>query len=433
MTALAKGQNGPLAVDDVVISLRIGAPADLSALLVTERGTVRSDADFVFFNQPTGPGVQLRPAAGSRSAVLAVALRAVPADIAQIRAVIALDDPGSTFGAGAAPIAHVSDAAGNPLYEYAVEGLSSESIVIALELYRRNSEWKVRAVGQGYAGGFAALVTDHGVSVEDEPAAFSPPQPDSAVRHAAPQQQDSPVRSVAGEEKLSLVKREKLNLRKQEVAKVLLTKGASGVRARVLLVIDKTGSMAREYSNGVVHRVVERMVPVAIQLDDDGELEPYLYARGYAKLPNVTVAEVDAWCATYIHLSGTHAGIDYGKLGASNDELPIIGHILQASASSTLPVLVLFFTDGGFSKKAQIAALMRDASRLPVFWQFIGLGKNKFGMLHELDTLSGRVVDNAGFFAVPDIDRLSDAELYAKLLEEFPAWLRAAKDAQIVR
>ncbi|MFB8005270.1 TerD family protein [Nocardia sp. NPDC056000] len=166
-TSLVKGQNGPLTVDNLVISVQVAAPADLSALLVTEQGRVRSDADFVFFNQPIGPGVRLRPSAPGQPAALTISLAQVPPDIAQIRAVITLDQPGATFGGMPAPIAVVAEATGNPLYDYRIGDLSTESIVIALELYRRANAWKVRAVGQGYAGGFAALVTDHGVTVDD--------------------------------------------------------------------------------------------------------------------------------------------------------------------------------------------------------------------------------------------------------------------------
>lgn len=166
---LVKGQNGPLSVHELVISVEVAAPADLSALLVTPAGTVRTDADFVFFNQPSGPGVTLRPGAPGAPAVLAVSLDAIPADIEQLRAVITLDDANGSFGQLSAPVARVSDTAGNSLYEYRIEGLSTESIVIALELYRRQGSWKARAVGQGYAGGFAALVTDHGVRVDDAP------------------------------------------------------------------------------------------------------------------------------------------------------------------------------------------------------------------------------------------------------------------------
>ncbi|RJO76883.1 stress protein [Nocardia panacis] len=173
---LVKGQNGPLTVSDVVISVQLSAPADISALLVTEAGRVRSDADFVFFNQPAGPGVNLRPGPAGQPAALAVSLQAVPPEIAQIRAVITLDDQSGEFGRLPAPAAYIADASGNQLYEYRIEGLSSESIVIALELYRRQGGWKVRAVGQGYAGGFSDLVTDHGVNVDAPPQqAYSPP------------------------------------------------------------------------------------------------------------------------------------------------------------------------------------------------------------------------------------------------------------------
>lgn len=183
-TTLVKGQNGPLSAPTVEITVDLATAGDLSALLVTDSGKVRTDADFVFYNQPSGPGVTLQPGAGIGT--LSISLAAVPADISQVRAVITLEN--GTFGAVAPPVARVS-AGGQPLYEYRIDGLSSESIVIALEVYRRGGDWKVRAVGQGYAGGFAALVTDHGVSVDDAPspaAAPPPPPPSQPVQNTAP-------------------------------------------------------------------------------------------------------------------------------------------------------------------------------------------------------------------------------------------------------
>ncbi len=223
-TSLSKGQNGPLNTSDLVISIELQAPADLSALLVTDSGKVRTDADFVFFNQPTGPGVRLQPGAAGQPASLAVTLGEVPADIARVRAVITLDNPNTTFGQSAPPIARVSDANGNLLYEYRIDGLSTESIVIAAEIYRRESSWKVRAVGQGYAGGFAALVTDHGVSVDDAPASSAPaaapvappPRPVTPpltpTPPPAPQPVAAPPAPSSGE--VSLVKGRTVNLTK---------------------------------------------------------------------------------------------------------------------------------------------------------------------------------------------------------------------------
>lgn len=205
-TQLSKGQNGPLNATDLIISVELSTAADLSALLVSDTGKVRSDADFVFFNQPTGPGVQLQPSANGQPANLAITLDAIPTDIARIRAVITLDNTNATFGQCAPPIARISDTAGNKLYEYRIDGLSSESIVIAAEVYRRQDNWKVRAVGQGYAGGFAALVTDHGVNVDDAPAPTAATPPPPAHPPATP--------PTPGPSEVSLVKGRTVNLTK---------------------------------------------------------------------------------------------------------------------------------------------------------------------------------------------------------------------------
>ncbi|MCU1639846.1 MAG: stress protein [Nocardia sp.] len=200
VATLVKGQNAALTAHDVVVSVQVAAPAELSALLVTEQGKVRSDADFVFYNQPSGPGVRLQP---GQPPSVAVSFVQVPAEIAQIRAVITLENAGSNFGQIAPPTAIVSDAAGNRLYEYQIADLSAESIVVAVELYRRQGSWKVRAVGQGYAGGFAALVTDHGVSVDDAPRTSMPaaspyptqPPPAPLPPAAPPQSPVAPTQS----------------------------------------------------------------------------------------------------------------------------------------------------------------------------------------------------------------------------------------------
>jgi hypothetical protein len=237
---------------------------------------------------------------------------------------------------------------------------------------------------------------------------------------------------VPGEERLSLVKRQALDLRKHEVHRILLTKGAQAERARVVLVIDKTGSMYQEFKSGLVHRVVERMVPVATQLDTDGSLETYLYAKTFARLPDLRVADLESWPAEFLHMNGTHGGINYRKLGGSNDEIPILTELAGTVRPGDPPTLVLFFTDGGFYKRKEITRIITDAAALPIFWQFVGLGANDYGLLEKLDDLAGRVVDNVDFFALDDVDRVTDAELYRRLLTEFPDWLRAARQLGIV-
>lgn len=70
---------------------------------------------------------------------------------------------------------------------------------------------------------------------------------------------------------------------------------------------------------------------------------------------------------------------------------------------------------------------MIESSKLGIFWQFVGLGQSYYGVLEELDDLPGRFIDNADFFALDDIDTVSDSELYDRLFNEYPQWLVQAR------
>ncbi len=430
MPDLTRGANASLAGTTLhlaVAGARQGA-VDLMVFQLGPGGKVRSDDDFIFFNQPASPEGAVRLTGADQ---LSVELGGVPAAVQSLAVAVSLDDsvPGSL-----ASVPGLGVAVTGPLDDHRApaSGLTTERAAVLVEIYRRAGAWKVRNVSAGWAQGLSGLAREHGVTVDDEPAPPVAAPPVAAPPVAAPPTADG-VRSVPGEAALSLVKRQKLDMRKREVAKVLMTKGAQQERARIVLVLDKTGSMTDEYASGIVHRVVERMVPVAIQLDDDGALECYLYAVKFARLPDIRIEYLDQWMADFIHMGGTHQGIDYRRIGGYNDEIPIMTEVISTLSSQNGPTLVLFFTDGGFSKKREITNLMKKASNLPAFWQFVGIGNNDFGVLTKLDEMTGRVVDNVGFFPVTDIDRIDDAELYRRLLHEFPDWLRAARAAGILR
>ncbi|WP_246053336.1 TerD family protein [Actinocorallia herbida] len=138
-------------------------PADLSALLVGRDLRVRTDDDLVFYNAPAGPGVRWSQEA------LEIDLAALPRDVHAVLVALSLGD-GAPFATVPAPTVLVDG------HTFAMGGLGEETALVALELYRRAGEWKVRAVGQGYAGGLAALLADHGVEVAD-PGPQESPQP----------------------------------------------------------------------------------------------------------------------------------------------------------------------------------------------------------------------------------------------------------------
>ena len=69
---------------------------------------------------------------------------------------------------------------------------------------------------------------------------------------------------------------------------------------------------------------------------------------------------------------------------------------------------------------------------MPIFWQFVGVSGSGYGVLEELDNMQGRYIDNANFFALDDFKTVPNSELYSRLLNEFPLWLKEAKNKKII-
>jgi stress response protein SCP2 len=166
---LARGANAPLDTTAFDVSIAGADGVDLLAFQVTDARTVRTDADFVFFNQPASPEGAITL---TSSSTLSVDLTRVPDGIETIVVAVASESRTlSEFPNLAASI----PAAG---IEGPATGLTTETAAVLIEIYRRAGQWKVRNVSAGWDRGFADLVREHGVTVDDEPA----------------------VRSVAGEE-----------------------------------------------------------------------------------------------------------------------------------------------------------------------------------------------------------------------------------------
>lgn len=180
MTALAPGENRPAPGDQLTITVASSASVDVSALLVNSAGRVRSDADFVFFNQPTGPGVVYRHGNGGPD-VVGVQTSALPADVDKVVVTASLDGRGPTTFASVGALTATIES-GPTALTFPISGLTTESGVVCVEIYRRNGAWKVRAIGQGYDDGLAGIASAFGVNLDDEPevpAARSAPVPPS--------------------------------------------------------------------------------------------------------------------------------------------------------------------------------------------------------------------------------------------------------------
>ncbi|KKD02737.1 TerD family protein [Streptomyces sp. WM6386] len=166
MTAeLVRGQNHPLSQARLEIRVSAGKPIVAGAALSDEHGKIHGVEWVAHPGAPTLPGLEVsRQAAADHR--LAVDLGAMPEAVHRISVLLALPTGVAgpvRFGGLAAPFVAVTGLDGSEVASYTITGLEAESAVVALELYRRQGAWKVRAVGQGYAGGLAELLADQGM------------------------------------------------------------------------------------------------------------------------------------------------------------------------------------------------------------------------------------------------------------------------------
>ncbi|MGW4821271.1 TerD family protein [Streptomyces sp. NPDC004227] len=240
---MTPGSNIPLAAARVAVDVAAPVRLDVSGLLLTADGKVRSDDDFIFYNQPSGPGVTYRSGGGGAPDAIIVDTTAVPPGIEKIVVTASPDAAGQTFQ-GIEPTATIRDADnGSALATFTPPQLGTETALVVVEIYLRGGQWKARAVGQGYADGLAGIATDFGVTVEEPaPAPVAPPQPvvppqpltppPAAQPPAAPPVPPAPPAAVPapGAGKVNLDKG-RVSLQKNQT--VSLVKGGRPLLARV--------------------------------------------------------------------------------------------------------------------------------------------------------------------------------------------------------
>lgn len=397
---LTAGANAPLPAPAATIALDWhGDPpgaADPSAFVLDATGRVRGDADFIFYNQPADPagGVRLVPPDPPARAAFRLQLDALPADVARV--VFAVTAGAGTTCAQLDGLALRVISAGQTLH-FAPDPLGQERALILGAVYRHATGWKFRAVGQGFNGGLGPLAMSFGVDIAT----------------ATPEQ-----RAAACPRVLSLVKTARISLEKRQLQQL---------RARVGLVLDASGSMRRQYREGRVQDLLDRLLALALHFDDDGAVEVWAFDDVPHPLPPATADNSSGYVET------VNGGWRRWS-GGANNEPPVLRLVIDHYQRDPHgpPAYILFVSDGGISKNAAIRALLTEASALPLFWQFLGLGGRNYGILESLDTLGGRVVDNCGFFAIDDLSELSDAALYDRMLRDFPKWMTAARAKGIV-
>ena len=380
----------------VDMNVKGNAEYDFCCFGVDENGKLSDDGYMIFYNQRTSPNAELRVEDITDGVRYTLNLSTLPDFINRLVFTVSIDG-NQTMGEMNSLETKVYQSGDNDI-EMKLGGrdFTREKAVIVMEIYRKDV-WRIGCVASGFDGGLSALLKYFG---------------GEEVKDESNQNLSSSNQKILLEKKMEKAP-ELISLVKPLVFE-LKKKNLESTVAKVGLVLDISGSMVPRFKNGTVQSIVNKTLPLAVQFDDDGELDFWFYGTtarqmDSVNLKNYTKAVPDDWK----HLMM--------ELGGRNNEPIVMRMVVDEYKDTKIPAYVLFITDGGVNNKKEIRNIITEASHLPIFWQFVGVGGKNYGVLENLDTMTGRYVDNAGFFALDDFQKVSNEELYARLLEEFPA------------
>lgn len=206
----------------------------------------------------------------------------------------------------------------------------------------------------------------------------------------------------------------KINLAKEKVTKVCLTKKPlQNLIANVAVALDYSGSMDILYSNKTVQNTLEKLLPIAMTFDDNETMEVWRFDNGCKRLSDLTMNNVHNYLVNENSNCPT-GGTNYA---------PVMKDIVKTYKKNKIPAYIIFITDGDNFDKEETTRIIKESSKYPIFWQFVGVGNASFNFLQTLDDMTDRYVDNADFFQVKNMNDIT----YENLLNEFPNWLENPK------
>ncbi|WP_210746792.1 VWA domain-containing protein [Nocardia speluncae] len=398
---MRKGENIAISGRRVSFSLTtVQTPIDVSALLLGPGGKVRDDSDLVFYNNPARHGVEV---AGT---VVTVDFTHIPRDVATVVVVASIDpsSPGAVFSR--APRLVVTQDVGPTIEYIAPDFANRETVVVVAEAYRRNDTWKVRAVGQGYSSGLGGLATDYGVDVDTDET--SAPVDVSTT---------SGLRTPTALSKVSDIAPGLLPVA-SEANRALANTGMDGRRAAVYLILDHSYDMRELYESFTVQAFAERILALAVNLDDDGTVPVVFSGRHEPFVEDLSLQNYRG------RIGQLHTQVDWGWSQVDEAMRCVVNHYQESGASD--PALVIVQVGDEPDDKAAVRTLLQNTAMLGVFWIFIGFGRGKMAFYKNLNSSTSATFRNVAFYNIgKNPGAVPGEQFYAELVRGFSAWSRA--------
>lgn len=417
---------------------------DVSCFGLDAAGRLSDEAYFVFYNQKRSPegAVVMSSGAATGSVCFHLCLDKLPAHIHKLSFTAAIDGTRTMRELQRGYVRLLQGQQETGRFTYDNPPFQSERAIVICEVYRKGGDWRFNAVGRGFNGGLKALVESFGgiVASQASPgraAPVPPPAPNRSSRRVPPTVRNIvtslPVHVCARMDGLARQCRgdtEYLTpLYKNMFASLSAYPSVAEQQIQVVMCADASGSMFDMYRNGRVQRVVDKFFTFATTLSDACNMDMWAFGAKCRQFGAVTMDNVRDY--TFAESGGFERWMSMLNYQINN-EPEAMRDVTMIYGARRTPVMVLFLTDGRLSSDWEIEEILIKTSRYPLYWQFIGLHGEQYGILEHLREIDGRHTENAGFLKMDDIDDMTDNALYDALLSGLDDWLQEISDKDMV-
>ncbi|MFT8210916.1 MAG: VWA domain-containing protein [Symbiopectobacterium sp.] len=417
--SLQLGQNLIITATQLTLRVKYTTPVpfhgnvDSNIFLINSSNKISRDKDIIFFNQPNPPDHSIVTEDVPHESNISLDLTKIATDISKIAITIAISGDGDEAISALSSLTLVAENVAQ--FSPDIQRCNEKAMILA-EIYRHDGGWKLHALGQVLSKGIESLAQNYGIGPSCHEPQTIATQPPAIISLERKLKERAPRLVRIAKTVIACLRKCQLQTEK----------------AKVAFVLDASGSMSRQFSQGYVQAVLDRIAILSVGFNDDESLDVWAFGQQHAKYPNVTLDNLDGY-TTSIQQQGERSGREIlPGLGGRNNEPPVMEELIDTFYNSELPVYVVFITDGGINKTRDIKDAIRRSANYPIFWKFVGLGGSNYGLLEVLDTFTDRRIDNTHFFAIDDFSTLSDECLFDLLLEGFKPWLDKAREAQIL-
>ncbi len=239
----------------------------------------------------------------------------------------------------------------------------------------------------------------------------------------------------------------------QKLDPLLARVGLAGHIARAGACYDVSGSMTSMYRRGAVQELANRSGALAHRFDDNGALDVFRFNTRAEYVGEVLTCDLSGYVAGAFRNIGGGTSYVNAMKEVRKFYFGDSGKRSTPFSDGKPPVYMMFYTDGQpqDDRESDIIDQIRWSSYEPIFWQFIALGVDyypgqtvkktsglfrktttevavecprEFAFLGSLDTLTGRYVDNASFFAIELPEKIEPEDLFSRMMIEYPNWLK---------